>query len=142
MAIGKDEVVDVLSDFRLRSIRFSAGAINVNVEEYDRVADFVEFRRHQDKATKGVSMYDPPSDTLYLKDGDSRNDFSVRSGILHECTHVVSDINKADVDQAARRGGRLPRATCVPQAARSVISGAVDPRRSRERADARRPQPG
>ena len=58
MAIGKDEVVDVLSDFRLRSIRFSAGAINVNVEEYDRLADSV-FRRHHDRADKGVSMYAP-----------------------------------------------------------------------------------
>jgi hypothetical protein len=105
MAIGKDEVVDVLSDFRLRSIRFSAGAINVNVEEYDRVADFVDSGAITIEPTKGVSMYDPPSDTLYLKDGDWRNDFGVRSRVLHECTHVVSDINKADVtrlyDEAA-----------------------------------------
>ena len=75
MAIGKDEVVDVLSDFRLRSIRFSAGAINVNVEEYDRVADFVDSGAITIKPTKGVSMYDPPSDTLYLKDGDWRSNW-------------------------------------------------------------------
>ena len=42
MPISPDDVVEVLSDMRLRSIRFSAGPIQVNVDEYDQVADFIE----------------------------------------------------------------------------------------------------
>lgn len=105
MTIGKDEVVEVLSDFRIRSIRFSAGPINVNVEEYDRVADYVGSGAITVKTTKSVKRYVPKANTLYLLDGDPVNDFNIRSGILHECTHVAADINKAAVarlhDEAA-----------------------------------------
>jgi hypothetical protein len=99
MAIGKDDVVEVLSDYRIPWIRFSAGPINVNVEEYDRVANFVGSGAIKVKATKGVKMYDPPSNTLYLRDGDSRYDVNIRSGILHECTHIISDISKVAVSR-------------------------------------------
>jgi hypothetical protein len=105
MAIGKDEVVEVLSDMRIRSIRFTAGPIPVNVEEYDRVSDFVGSGAVEIKPTKSFNNYVPKINTIYLKDGDPINDFNVRSGILHECTHVIADINKAAVfrmhDEAA-----------------------------------------
>jgi hypothetical protein len=97
MAIGKDEVVEVLWDFRIRSIRFSAGPIDVNVDEYWRVADFVKEGAIRIRLTTGTNMYLPKINELRLRDGDSRNDFNIRSGILHECTHVIADINKARV---------------------------------------------
>lgn len=99
MAIGKDEVVEVLSDMRIRSIRFSAGAISVNVEEYDRVADYVGSGAIKIKPTTSVKRYVPKANTLYLLDGDPVNDFNIRSGILHECTHVIADINKAAISR-------------------------------------------
>jgi hypothetical protein len=105
MALGKDEVVEVLSDFRIRSIRFSAGPVNVNVEEYDRVSDFVDSGAIKVKPTKSDKRYVPKANTLFLIDGDSRNDINIRSGVLHECTHIIADINKASVtrlhDEAA-----------------------------------------
>ena len=98
MAIGKDEVVEVLADLRIRSIRFSAGPIHVNVDEYNRVADFIDSGAVKVKSTKqSFNRYIPETNTLFLKDGDSRNDFNVRSGVLHECTHVIADINKVQV---------------------------------------------
>lgn len=89
MTIGKDEVLEVLADLRIRSIRFSAGPIHVNFDEYNRVADFIDSGAVEVKSTKkSFNFYLPESNTLFLKDGDSRNDFNVRSGVLHECTHV------------------------------------------------------
>lgn len=106
MTIGKDEVLEVLADLRIRSIRFSAGPINVNVDEYNRVADFIDTGAVEVKSTKqSFNRYVPEKNTLFLKDGDSRNDLSIRTGILHECTHVIADINKVRVlrlhDEAA-----------------------------------------
>jgi hypothetical protein len=105
MPIGKEEVMEVLSDFRIQSIRFHAGSVPVNVEEYDRVADFIGTEAIKIKLTKEGKHYLPQRNTLVLVDGDSRNDFNVRSGVLHECTHVISDINKLRItrlhDEAA-----------------------------------------
>lgn len=100
MTIGKDEVVEVLADLRIRSIRFSAGPIHVNVDEYNRVADFIDSGAVKVKSTKqSFNFYVPETNTIFLKDGDSRNDFNVRSGVLHECTHVIADINKVQVSR-------------------------------------------
>lgn len=105
MTIGKDEVLEVLVDLRILSIRFSVGPINVNVDEYNRVADFIDSGAIKIKVTKDTNHYVPEANTLFLHDGDSRGDFSIRSGILHECTHIVSDINQVKVgrlhDEAA-----------------------------------------
>jgi hypothetical protein len=99
MSIGKDEVLEVLSDFRIHSIRFSAGPIHVNVEEYDRVGDFIESGAIDVKPTASQQRYVPQKNALFLNDGNSRTDFIVRSGILHECTHVIADINKVRVSR-------------------------------------------
>jgi hypothetical protein len=99
MAIGKEEVVEVLSDFRIRSIRFSAGPINVNFDEYGRVSDFVDSGAIKIKPTKTGNKYFPQINTLHLRDGDARNDLSLRTGIFHECTHIVSDINRVKVSR-------------------------------------------
>jgi hypothetical protein len=105
MAIGKDEVLEVLSDFRLRSIRFEVGAFSINVEEYNKVADFIQSEAIKVRSTKKDKRYIPARNTLFLIDGDSRFDYNIRTGILHECTHVIADINKARVtrlqDEAA-----------------------------------------
>jgi hypothetical protein len=100
MTIGKDEVVEVLADLRIRSIRFSAGPIHVNVDEYNRVADFIDTGAIEVKSTKqSFNHYIPERNTLFMKDGDSRNDFDVRSGVLHECTHIIADINKVRISR-------------------------------------------
>jgi hypothetical protein len=105
MSIGVQDVLEVLSDFRIHGIRFSAGPIHVNVEEYDRVADFIESGAIEIKSTASQKQYVPQDNTLFLINGDSRTDFNIRSGILHECTHIISDINQVQVtrleDEAA-----------------------------------------
>lgn len=100
MTIGKNEVLEVLADFRIYSIRFSAGPIKINVDEYARVSDLIDSGAVKVESTKqSFNRYVPEKNTLFLKDGDSRNNASVRSGVLHECTHVIADINKARISR-------------------------------------------
>jgi hypothetical protein len=77
----------------------------VNVSEYNRVADFIESDAIKVKSTKKDKRYIPATNTLLVIDGDSRSDNNIRTGILHECTHIIADINKAKVtrlqDEAA-----------------------------------------
>ena len=42
MAITKEDVLQVLDDPKLHSIRFSIGPIQVNSVEYDKVSDYIE----------------------------------------------------------------------------------------------------
>jgi hypothetical protein len=106
MEIGKDEVVEVLSDYRIPWIRFSAGPINVNVEEYERVANFVGSGAIKVKTTdEAYNFYRPQTNTLFFRKGDPVGDLAARTSVLHECTHVIADINKVRVtrlhDEAA-----------------------------------------
>ncbi len=105
MTIGKDDVVEVLSDFRLQSIRFSAGPIQVNVREYNRVSDYIDTGAVKVKVTKQVRRYEALKNTLFLQDKNFKIDFDARTNVLHECTHIITDINKAPVtrlqDEAA-----------------------------------------
>ena len=95
MSVGKDEVLEVLSDWTIRNIRFSVGPISVNAQEYAKVADNIESEAIIVKPGSGnVALYYPQINTLKTRDGDPKNDINVRSNLLHECTHMITDLNK------------------------------------------------
>ena len=106
MPITKEDVLQVLDDPKLHSIRFSVGPIQVNSVEYDKVSDYIEADAIDVVPGKTkVSKYIPQRDTLITRNGSPPLDENVRSNLLHECTHAISDINKCDVtrltDEAA-----------------------------------------
>jgi hypothetical protein len=106
MPITKEDVLRVLDDPRLHSIRFSVGPIQVNSVEYDKVSDYIESDAIGIVPGKGTtSIYYPQKDTLVTREGTAPLNENVRSNLLHECTHIISDINKYDVtrltDEAA-----------------------------------------
>jgi len=106
MPITKEDVLQVLDDPKLRSIRFSVGPIQVNSVEYDKVSDYIEAGAIDVVPGKAkVSKYIPQRDTLITRNSNPPLDENVRSNLLHECTHAISDINKYDVtrltDEAA-----------------------------------------
>jgi hypothetical protein len=43
MPITKEDVLQVLDDPKLHSIRFSVAPIQVNSVEYDKVSDYIEY---------------------------------------------------------------------------------------------------
>src|SRR5690349_5801549 len=98
MSITKTDVLQVLDDPMLHGIRFSVGPIQVNSVEYDKVSDYIDSGAIEVvPTTKSYSMYRPQEDTLYTRDGNPPLDEQRRSNLLHECTHVIVDINKCDV---------------------------------------------
>lgn len=106
MPITKEDVLQVLDDPKLHSIRFSVGPIQVNSVEYDKVSDYIESGAIDVVPGKAnYSKYIPQKDTLITRQGNPPLDENVRSNLLHECTHAISDINKYDVtrltDEAA-----------------------------------------
>jgi hypothetical protein len=106
MPITKEDVLQVLRDPKLHSIRFSVGPIQVNSVEYDKVSDYIESGGIDVVPGKGnVSRYIPQKDTLITRDSSPPLNENVRSNLLHECTHAIADINKCDVtrltDEAA-----------------------------------------
>ena len=106
MSITKEDVLQVLDDPKLHSIRFSVGPIQVNSVEYDKVSDYIESGAIDVVPGKEKkSKYIPQRDTLITRNGNPPLDENVRSNLLHECTHAISDINKYDVtrltDEAA-----------------------------------------
>jgi hypothetical protein len=100
MPIEKADVLEVLGDMRLRNIRFSVGLINVNSTEYDRVADYIASGAITVSPRGGnFSLYFPQINTLKTRDGDPRGNKNVRTNLLHECTHIISDINEVNVSR-------------------------------------------
>jgi hypothetical protein len=98
MPITKTDVLDVLEDRRIRNIRFSAGPINVNSDEYDTVSDYIESEAITVTPGKEtLSRYIPLRDTLMTRVGNPPLDYNARTNILHECTHIISDIHKYNV---------------------------------------------
>src|SRR5208282_836436 len=103
MPITKEDVLQVLDDPKLRSIRFSVGPIQVNSVEYDKVSDYIEASAIDVVPGKAkVSKYIPQRDTLITRNSNPPLDENVRSNLLHECTHAISDINKYDVTVRGR----------------------------------------
>ena len=101
MPIGKEDVLKVLNDPILHKIRFSVGVIQINSDEYDKVADYIEsggitIKPGNDK----VAHYVPEIDTLETRSGDSLLDLNTKTNILHECTHIASDINEYTITRS------------------------------------------
>ena len=102
MPITKPDVLEVLRDPRLHNIRFSVGPINVNADEYDNVADYIESEAIQVvPGDKTYSIYVPENNTLRTRSGNPPLNNNARSNMLHECTHAISDINQAKVTRLA-----------------------------------------
>lgn len=103
MPIMKADVLEVLNDPTLHNIRFSVGPINVNSDEYDNYVESEAIKVVPWKKT--YSQYIPEIDTLWTKAGNPPLNEEVRSNLLHECTHAISDINTVNVtrlmDEAA-----------------------------------------
>jgi hypothetical protein len=97
MTVTKTDVLDILRDPSIRHIRFFVGPINVNSDEYDKVSDYIEAGAITVTPVSGTtSKYRVQTDTLFTRTGDP-SQINVRSNILHECTHIISDINKYKV---------------------------------------------
>jgi hypothetical protein len=106
MPITKEDVLQVLEDPKLHSIRFSVGPIQVNSIEYDKVSDYIEFGAIEVVPGKAdYSKYIPQKDTLVTRNSDPPLNENARTNLLHECTHAISDINQYEVtrltDEAA-----------------------------------------
>jgi len=93
MAIGKEDILEVLNNPLLHQIKFSVDLIKINSDEYDMVADYIESGGVTIKQGTGkVAHYYPEIDTFETRAGDLTLD--ARTNILHECTHIASDINE------------------------------------------------
>jgi hypothetical protein len=106
MPITKEDVLQVLGDPKLHSIRFSVGPIQVNSVEYDKVSDYIEAGAIDVAPGKAsYSKYIPQKDTLVTRIGNPPLNEDARTNLLHECTHAIADINECDVtrltDEAA-----------------------------------------
>ena len=98
MPILEADVLGVLRDPLLHSIRFSVGPINVNAEEYDDVGDYIETGAITVKpGNESASKYYAQTNTLVTRAGDPPMDSDARTNMLHECTHAIADINKVKV---------------------------------------------
>jgi len=85
---------------------FPLGPFQVNSVEYDKVSDYIESGAIDVVPGKAkFSRYIPQRDTFITRNSNPPLDESVRSSLVHECTHAISDINKYDVtrltDEAA-----------------------------------------
>lgn len=106
MPIGKEDILEVLNNPALHKIRFSVGVIQINSDEYDKVADYIEsggvtIKPGNDK----VAHYYPEIDTFVTRAGEPPLSLDARTNILHECTHIACDINEYSItrirDEAA-----------------------------------------
>jgi hypothetical protein len=105
--ITKTEVLEVLEDYRLKKLRFSVGPVDINAFEYGQVADAIKVGAITVKAGQknNYSQYRPQKDLLFTKVGNPPMDLNTRTNLLHECTHIISDINEVKItrleDEAA-----------------------------------------
>ena len=102
MPITKDDVIQVLGDPRLHFIRFTVGPIQVNSGEYDKTSDYIQAGAIEVvPGKKTYSKYFPQINTLVTRDSNPPLNENVRTNLLHECTHIISDINKYNVTRLA-----------------------------------------
>jgi hypothetical protein len=117
--ITKEDVLQVLGDPKLHSIRFSVGPIQVNSVEYDKVSDYIEAGAIDVAPGKAsYSKYIPQKDTLVTRIGNPPLNEDARTNLLHECTHAIADINECDVtrltDEAAAYLAQVARKSDPP----------------------------
>lgn len=106
MPITKKEVLEILDDARLRSIRFTAGPISINADEYGKVYDYIDSGAISVKPWKEkYSQYEASANLIRTAPHDPPLTPVIKSNVLHECTHVIADMNKVKVtrlvDEAA-----------------------------------------
>jgi hypothetical protein len=99
MPITKTEVLEVLDDWRLKKLRFSVGPVDVNAFEYGQVADAIKVGAITVKAGQknNYSQYRPEKNLFFTKVGNPPMDLNTRTNLLHECTHIISDINEVKI---------------------------------------------
>jgi hypothetical protein len=105
MPITKEHVTEVLRDPHLQKMRFSVGPINISARQFEVVSDFINSGSIQVVPTKmSYSEYVPQKNMLKTKDSDVL-DLQTKTNIVHECTHIISDIDEVKVtrltDEAA-----------------------------------------
>ena len=92
MPITKDDVIQVLGDPRLHFIRFTVGPIQVNSGEYDKTSDYIQAGAIEVvPGKKTYSKYFPQINTLVTRDSNPPLNENVRTNLLHECTHIISE---------------------------------------------------
>jgi hypothetical protein len=103
MPITKTEVLEVLEDWRLKKLRFSVGPVEINSFEYGQVADAIKAGAITVKAGQrnNYSQYRPAKNLLFTKVGNPPMDLNTRTNLLHECTHIISDINEVEITRLA-----------------------------------------
>lgn len=102
MPIGKAYVLEVLGDAMLRNIHFSVGPIHVNAGAYDMVAQYIADDAISVVPGPGpVSLYYPEINTLRTRPGEPPLNQSGRANLVHECTHIISDMNRCRVTRLA-----------------------------------------
>lgn len=100
MPIEKEDILEVLRDPRLHRISFSVGLISINSDEYDMVADYIEAGGVTVVPGKAKeAKYTPQANTLRTMDGNPPLDLNTRTNALHECTHIISDINEYNISR-------------------------------------------
>jgi len=98
MPITKADVLAVLNDPRLNSMRFSVGEITVSANEYRNVCEYI--KEDDIKVIPGrerVAYYDGRLNTIETQAGNPPLNVADRAQLLHECTHAIVDINGWDV---------------------------------------------
>jgi len=97
--MDKKDILEILNDPKLHQIRFSVGPIKVNSDEYDTVADLIEAGAIAIVPGSGkVARYVAQKNTLYARAGDPK-DLNSRTNALHECTHMITDIQEYNVSR-------------------------------------------
>lgn len=98
MPITSKEVMEVLSDGRLHSIRFSVGPIIVDHFAYEKVHDFIASGAVRVKGWKeDYSQYIPKLNLFKAADRSPPLTNVAKTNILHECTHIISDYTRVKV---------------------------------------------
>jgi hypothetical protein len=92
--ITKADVLAVLADPLLATMKFSVDTITVSMEEYNNVAAFIstdDIKVVSGKQTT-EAVYDREKNVLEPQAGNSPLSIDQRAQILHECTHAISDV--------------------------------------------------
>lgn len=98
MPITKTEVLEVLRDGRLHSIRFSVGPIIVDHYAYEKVHDYIASAAIRVKPGKEeYSLYIPKANLFKSADRNPPLTTLIKTNILHECTHIISDYSHVNV---------------------------------------------
>jgi len=98
MSITKHDVLNVLGDPKLMTMRFTVGNITVNHQGYRNVSDYINDDDIQViPGNETVAFYDGQLNTIVTQSGNPPLQLPARAQILHECTHALVDISGLNV---------------------------------------------